>query len=403
MSNTLIKPDDIWILWAFLAGWAAVSICLEQKYKWASKMSGAVIALVGAMLLSNLKIIPTESVVYDTVWGYVIPLAIPLLLFQANILKIWKESGKLLIMFFLSAVGTVAGSIIGFFLLKDVIPGLDKVGAMMTGSYIGGGVNFAALSTKFEAPGDLVSSAVVADNMIMALYIFVLMLLPSLHFFRKRFSTPHIEEVERNSVTGENNAASYWKSKEISLKDIALAVSSAFILVAVSFKLAEVFGNLIPTGENFIFTLLRGILGDKYLLLTTITLIAVTVFSNFFEKIRGAQEIGTYLIYLFFVVIGIPASISMIIKQAPLLLVFVLIMVVVNMLVSLGLGKVFKFSLEEIIVASNANIGGPTTAAAMAISKGWTKLIAPIMLVGTLGYIVGNYIGSAIGYWFSTF
>ncbi|MGM9926150.1 MAG: DUF819 domain-containing protein [Bacillus sp. (in: firmicutes)] len=405
MSNTLIKPDDIWILWAFLAGWAAVSICLEQKYRWASKVSGAVIALVGAMTLSNLNIIPTESVVYDTVWGYVIPLAIPLLLFQANIIKIWKESGKLLIMFLLSAIGTTAGAIIGFFLLKDIIPGLDKVGAMMTGSYIGGGVNFAALSTKFEAPGDLVSSAVVADNMVMALYIFVLMLLPSLHFFRKRFSTPHIDEVESNSAAGGNNAAAYWKSKEMSLKDIALAVSSAFILVAVSFKLAEMFGGWIPSGENtnLFMTILHGILGDKYLMLTTITLLAVTIFSRFFEKIRGAQEIGTYLIYLFFVVIGIPASISLIVKQAPLLLVFVMIMVIINLLVSLVLGKMFKFSLEEVLVASNANIGGPTTAAAMAISKGWTKLIAPIMLVGTLGYIIGNYIGSVIGYWFSTF
>ena len=174
MDNTLIKADDIWLLWAFLAGWAAVSIYLEQKYKWASKLSGAIIALLGAMILANLKIIPTESVVYDTVWGYVIPLAIPLLLYQANIVKIMKESGRLLIMFFLSSAGTVAGVIIAFFLLKEYIPGLEKVAAMMTGSYIGGGVNFAALSTKFEAPGELVSATVVADNLMMAIYFFVL-------------------------------------------------------------------------------------------------------------------------------------------------------------------------------------------------------------------------------------
>ncbi|WP_156112602.1 DUF819 family protein, partial [Halobacillus sp. BBL2006] len=47
--------------------------------------------------------------------------------------------------------------------------------------------------------------------------------------------------------------------------------------------------------------------------------------------------------------------------------------------------------------------GGPTTAAAMAIAKGWTKLVIPILLVGTLGYIVGNYIGTGIGVWFSQF
>jgi uncharacterized membrane protein len=67
------------------------------------------------------------------------------------------------------------------------------------------------------------------------------------------------------------------------------------------------------------------------------------------------------------------------------------------MLVTFVMGKLLKFNLEEIILASNANIGGPTTAAAMAISKGWIELIGPIMVVGTLGYIIGNYFGIIIG------
>jgi uncharacterized membrane protein len=57
------------------------------------------------------------------------------------------------------------------------------------------------------------------------------------------------------------------------------------------------------------------------------------------------------------------------------------------MILSFTFGKLFRFSLEEIILASNANIGGPSTAAAMAIAKGWRELIVPILLVGTLGYI----------------
>ena len=60
-------------------------------------------------------------------------------------------------------------------------------------------------------------------------------------------------------------------------------------------------------------------------------------------------------------------------------------------------GKLLKFNLEDIILASNANIGGPTTAVAMAISKGWIELVGPIMLVGTLGYIIGTYAGTFVG------
>ena len=67
-----------------------------------------------------------------------------------------------------------------------------------------------------------------------------------------------------------------------------------------------------------------------------------------------------------------------------------------NLIWSLGVGKLFKYSLEEILLACNANVGGPTTAAAMAISQGWKSLIGPILVVGTVGYIVGNYIGTLL-------
>ncbi|WP_245799304.1 DUF819 family protein [Virgibacillus siamensis] len=390
-----------------MTGWAAISIYLEQKYTWASKVSGAIIALIGAMVLANLNVIPLESSVYDAVWSYVVPLAIPLLLFQANIKKIWQESGRMLTIFFLSAAGTIAGTILSFMLLKDLIPHLDKIGAMMSASYTGGGVNFAAMAAKFETPGELVSATVVADNMMMATFFFVLMAIPTFNFFRNKFKTPHIDEVESGASgdQDETQAASFWKRKEISLKDIALSVASAFALVAVSFHLADYFAEIIPSGENvtIFYQILSGIIGDRYLMLTTLTVIAVILLPNYFENIKGTQEIGTFLIYLFFVVIGVPASIALVVTTSPLLLVFVLIIVLLNLLFSLVLGKLFKFNLEEILLASNANLGGPTTAAAMAIAKGWNKLIVPILLVGTLGYIVGNYIGTGLGYWFQTF
>ena len=56
-----------------------------------------------------------------------------------------------------------------------------------------------------------------------------------------------------------------------------------------------------------------------------------------------------------------------------------------------------NFPLEDIIIASNANIGGPTTAAGMAIAQGWTRLVGPAMLVGTFGYAIGTYIGIIVG------
>ena len=112
--GTLVGKDDTWVLWAIIIVWATISIFLEQRYQWASTISGAIIALVGAMLLSNFKVIPTSAPVYDTVWDYIVPLSIPLLLFSSNILKIWKESRRLLFIFLIASVGTMIGTTVAF-------------------------------------------------------------------------------------------------------------------------------------------------------------------------------------------------------------------------------------------------------------------------------------------------
>ena len=55
-------------------------------------------------------------------------------------------------------------------------------------------------------------------------------------------------------------------------------------------------------------------------------------------------------------------------------------------------------SVQALLTASNAAIGGPGTAAAMASSRGWTAYVTPAMCVGTLGYAVGTPIGLGVGF-----
>lgn len=392
--GTLVGKDDTWVLWAIIIVWATISIFLEQRYQWASTISGAIIALVGAMLLSNFKIIPTSAPVYDTVWDYIVPLSIPLLLFSSNILKIWKESRRLLFIFLIASIGTMIGTTVAFIILNHSVPYLSKIGAMMTGSYIGGGVNFAALSSKLKTPGEMVSSTVVADNSVMALYFLLLIAIPSIPFIKKHFKTHY------HSDHTPAAQQSFWQPKKIQLLDIAFSIAAAIAIVAISFKLSELIQHVVPQ-SNLLLTILVSFFGDFYLLLTTLTLVIVAIWGDFFEKLAGASEIGTFLIYIFFVVIGTPASFVTIVKTAPLLFIFVMIILIFNLGLSLLLGKLLKFNIEEILLASNATAGGPTTAAALAIGKGWTDLVGPILIVGTLGYVIGNYAGTLMYQWLS--
>ena len=398
--DTLIHPENTWVLMSVMMVAVAVSIYLEQRYIWASRLTGPVIALVIALVLVNVGIIPSAAPVYnDIVWGYFVPLAIPLLLLQTNIRRIWNETGQLLAIFLIGSIGTIAGAVIGCALLQSSIEGLPKVTAMMTGSYIGGVVNFTELADLFKANGTLVSSAIVADNLNMAIYFLILIGIAGNAVIRRFYEHPLIDEVERQGVSeeGQTLAAKYWGRKEISLRDLAMCIAYAVIVVTVSKLIGDTFATLVPADGGMLSKMCSTFLGSQYVWITLLSVLFTSIFEKQANAMNGAQEIGTFFIYMFFFNIGVPASITEIVTNAPLLFVFCFIMVVVNMLFCLIGGKMLNFPLEDIIIASNANIGGPTTAAGMAIAQGWTRLVGPAMLVGTFGYAIGTYIGIIVG------
>ena len=396
--ESLIAADDTWALLVLMVASVALAIWLEQKYVWASKISGAIIALLIALAASNLAIIPTSCVLYgNIVWDFAVPLGIPLLLLQCNMKKIWKETGRMMVIFLIGAAGTVAGAFLAYTLLHRYIPGLEGVAAMMTGSYIGGGVNFAALAAEFDV-GEIKAAATVADNLLMALYFFALIFIAGMKFFRSHYSHPHIDAVaESGDLSGaQTQAAAYWSRKGISLKDIALNFAYAAAVVFAAKLISTFVGGLIPD-TGVVLHMLHTFFGSEYVWITTVSMACATFGEKQVAKLSGSQEIGTYLIYLFLFVIGVPASIVEILQKTPLLLAFTGIMVIVNMVFCFVGGKLLHFDLEDIILASNANIGGPTTAAGMAISQGWSALVGPVMLVGTFGYVIGTYLGILVG------
>jgi uncharacterized membrane protein len=384
---SLIKADDTWLLWAVVIAWTAISIFLDKKYKWASMLTACMIALLGAMLLANFRVIPLDSPVYDIIWDYVIPLAVPLLLFNANLKMIVKESGKMFIVFHIAALGTVIGVIVATQIFKNGgIPEIKAISAMFAGTYIGGSVNLAAMKTAFTASSEITSAAVVADNLLMAIYFFVLAIIPGIKFFSEKYKHPVIDLVKEEKRTFQSGTTDVSSKTPMSTVDMAIAVAVAFAIVAVSGKLSGLI-NASPLPA-----IVRSLIGQKYLIITTISLILATSFPKFFDSVKGANVIGEFFVTIFFVAIGVPASILMILSNAPLLFVYAAIIVLFNMAISLGVGKLCKFNLEDILVCSNATIGGPTTAAAFASSKRWNELVAPAILVGVWGYVIGNWI-----------
>ena len=389
-QTSLVSPDDSWILWTFLIVWAALSIHFEQRYKWGERLSGVVIALLGGLGMSNLGILPTESPVYDTVWEYIVPISIPLLLMQCDLKKIWRETGRMLGAFHVSSAGTIIGALLAAAIFAGVVPHLPEICGIMTASYIGGAMNFLASVNIFAPPEELSNAIIVADNLVMAIHIMAMLALPGFAFAYRWFRSLPDDELYDNGEVGEDST-DYWRAKPISLVDIGKNLSLAFIIVTVGTKLS------LLVEASAIVEPFRTFLGNKYLLFSTLTVLFVALFPRFSQRLRGTQEMGTFAIFLFFVLIGIPASIKSILLNAPALLLLCALMVLVNVAVTFGVGRLFGFSLQEMILVSIANTAGPMNAAAIAISKKWTKLILPAFLVGIWGYVIGTYLGVAVG------
>ena len=92
------------------------------------------------------------------------------------------------------------------------------------------------------------------------------------------------------------------------------------------------------------------------------------------------------------------ANVAVVFRYGPRLFAFAGLILLVHLAVILLSGWLLRLDLAEIVIASNANMGGPTTAAAMAAARRWEALVLPAVLCGTLGYAAATFLGVALGF-----
>jgi uncharacterized membrane protein len=355
---------------------------LAERTRIGANLTGAVIALLAAILAANLRIIPHTAPAYGFVFTYFVPILIPLFLFKANLRTMIFETTRMTGAFLIASAGTIIGVLVAASFLDlgslataaTTDPALREAGiaGLFTSTYIGGSVNYAALGeiTGLRTDASFFSAATATDNLFSAVFLSVLALLPGWNWLARRF-TQH-EHGEEQAVAQRTDA--------ISATSLTLALATAISFVAI--------GDAI--------TAWIGMPSARYAVITALVVSAATLFPQFMEKLHGGFELGVSLAFVFFAAIAAGANLVAMVQIAPLLVVLVVILLSVHLAVLLGAGWLFRLTLPELVTASNAAVLGATTAPALAAARGWHDLVTPGVLVGVLGYALGTFAGTAI-------
>ncbi|GAB2294006.1 hypothetical protein Dimus_028222 [Dionaea muscipula] len=375
-NGPLVSPEDHWGTWASLLGIGTFGLWLEKK-KIGSMVSAALVSILVGLAASNLGIIPYEAPAYSTVFEFLLPLSVPLLLFRANLRQIIQSTGKLLLAFLLGSVATMVGTLAAFFLVPMRSLGQDswKIAAALMGSYIGGAVNYIAISEALGTSSSVVAAGVAADNVICAIYFMVLFALAS-----------KVPKEASKSMT-DSDATKCMEPNSTSSHLPQLPTATA---ITVSFAICK-----LATRFTECFRIQGGVLPG----VTAVAVILATAFPTFFAYLAPSGEaLSLLLMQVFFAVIGASGSIWNVINTAPSIFVFAFLQVTIHLTLILCLGKLFRFELKLLLLASNANVGGPTTACGMATAKGWDSLVVPGVLAGIFGISIATFLSIGFGF-----
>ena len=365
----------------FIAGTLCIAVFFAQwltRFQWGRTVGTPIWVILICALLSNFGVIPSAmegNSVYDGVFIYVAPLGIFIALLEVDLKSLKKAGLPLLGMFLLGSAATVVGVLTSWFLVNPEVKIGElapAVAGMFTGTYIGGSINFnaVALHYKVNEAGNLFAATTVVDNLIGTPWIIATLILPK--YLQKLFP--------RKKLASAQSGDKIQSIEYISISSLASILALGLLGMAIS----KVLVGWFPQVPEIIF-------------LTTLALILAQFPSV--QQLYGKHTIGFFMILGFLAVIGTLCDFGALAETGELagtLMLFVGLMVFIHGVVLFGIGALLKMDWDVLAVASQANVGGNTTAFAAAESLNRPDLLIPGVLVGSLGNALGTYVGFAV-------
>jgi len=395
-----------------LAICVAIALLLEARTKVFGALGSALLGILFGMLLSNTGVIPGESPAYDFLRGPAVSAGIILILLTVDVRSVAKAGPKMLAAFTIGGLGAAVGSSVAALLLADAIgPETWKLAGQYTATYTGGGVNFAAVGSALDTSGDLFAAGIAADVTMTAIWMATCLIVPVAFAAGRKGGTKatldggsdpsHVaggglgdERADGDDAAVESQASGDGSSEGAdegpSLHEMLYSSVGAIELHDLAFMVTVVLGTL--WASDWLGAVLAPV--PSVLFLTSIALLLAQLPAV--RALHGAGVIGNYLVLIFLASNGAMSVIANIVVIGPPIVYFAAITVGIHGVIIFGVGSLVGLDLPTLAVASQANVGGPASAMALATARGYTDKLLPGVAVGLLGYAAGNYLGLAV-------
>lgn len=320
------------------------------------------------------------SSAYSSVRGALLPAMLVLMLLKCDVRSIIKLGPRMLMAFSCAVVSIFVAFVVVYVALQGFfIDGTWRAFGALAGSWTGGSANMVALQDILQVPENLFGYILMMDTINYAVWVmFMFWLIPFAPKFNKWTKAPDVLGDSAAKLELEEE-----KEKPITFHNILYLLAIGLSVSAVCLWL----GRILPAVGDVINGMTWTIMIASFIGL----ILAVTPVS----RISGSMEISNVMLYVIIALIASRSDFSSL-TQAPIYLVAGFLILLIHLIVMVLLGKLFRYDLFTLGVASLANIGGMASAPMLAAS--YHKSLIPIgILMALMGSFLGTYFGLLIG------
>jgi len=350
-------------------------------------------------ILNSLHIIDgTNSPLAGIGSRYFLPACLILFTLNLDLRELWNLRKRAGLMFLTGTIGIILGGPIAVWLTALIAPdvvggaGADEVwrglGAL-AGAWIGGSANQVALREILEPSPQLFSSIIAVDALVAYIWMAILLYGASKVTAIDRFFKADASDVETLKARMDQKAKTYTRNPDT--KDfifmIALALGGTGIASFLSAPIARYMEANYPQLEKFSLT------NGFFWLILIATFIGIALSFTPARKLEhaGASKIGTTLLYMLIVTIGMQMDIAATLAN-PGLFVIGAIWMSFHALLLIAVAKIIKAPFFYLAVGSMANVGGVASATVTAAAF-HPSLISVGVVLAVFGYAIGTYAG----------